>query len=116
MQIGIDIVSIKRIHKILQKNPQKFLQRFLLPQEIILTHNNPQTIAGFWAAKEACSKAIGTGIGKDLGFMDIEITKNTKNAPLITITEEKKKLFQINDLKLSITHETDFAIAVVITQ
>lgn len=114
MQIGIDIVSIKRIINILQKNPQRFLQKFLLPQEIMLTHNNPQTIAGFWAAKEACSKALGTGIGKELGFLDIEITKNAKNAPLISITEEKKSYFGINDLKLSITHEIDFAIAVVI--
>ena len=62
--IGIDIISISRIQKIAQKYGDHFLERFLSKDEIALTHHRPQSIAGFWAAKEACAKAIGTGIGR----------------------------------------------------
>lgn len=116
MQIGIDIVSIKRIQSILQKHPQKFLERFLSPQEILLTKQSPQSIAGFWAAKEACSKALGTGIGAELGFLDIHISKNPRNAPLLTLSSDKMTHFNLTDLSLSISHERDFAIAVVIAR
>lgn len=113
-KIGIDIVAISRIQKVYQKHSMTFLERFLSPEEIALSCNKIQTIAGFWAAKEACSKALGTGIGKDLGFLDMHITKDSKNAPFINISQEKKDFFKINHLSLSITHDGNFAIAAVI--
>lgn len=116
MEIGIDIVSILRIRKILDKHADVFLKKFLSSEEIALTKYNPQTIAGFWAAKEACSKALGVGIGKHLSFLDIQLTKNHNNAPLITLINNKMEYFKIQNLKVSITHETEFAIAVVIAQ
>ena len=116
MQIGIDIVSIKRIQHILQKHSQKFLERFLSPQEILLTKQNPQSIAGFWAAKEACSKALGTGIGAELAFLDIYISKDSRNMPLLTLSSDKMTHFNLIGLSLSISHEKEFAIAVVLAR
>lgn len=113
--IGIDIVSVSRIEKNITRYGKGFLQKFLLPTEIALVVDEKgfkiPTIAGFWAAKEACSKALGTGISKELRFFDMEILKNHKNAPYIKIS---KKSFNIKNIALSISHDGGFSIAVVI--
>lgn len=110
--IGIDIVSIQRIEKLMEKFPQKALERFLSEEEILLV-KSPQTAAGFWAAKEAVSKALGCGIGKTCGFHDITISKTKKNAPKIKLTKKLKKKFDIDKVSVSITHDGGFAIAAV---
>ncbi len=114
--IGIDIISISRIQKIAQKYGDHFLERFLSKDEIALTHHRPQSIAGFWAAKEACAKAIGTGIGRELGFLDILITKDSYARPLLTLQPNKLTYFNLHHFSLSITHDCGFAIAAVIAQ
>lgn len=109
-QIGIDAVSIPRIQRILARFGEKFLQRILGSEEIFLAQN-PRTIAGFFAAKEATAKALKTGIGARLGFRDIMIYKKTA-APEIKI--RKNHEFSRAALSLSITHEKNLAIAVVL--
>lgn len=102
------------------------LRRFLCEEEIALCMKSSSTfevfnaqdinitrIAGFWAAKEACSKALGVGIGRELGFLDIHLSKNDKNAPLLCLSDEKMKYFALNHISLSISHDGGFAIAVV---
>ncbi len=111
--IGIDIVVISRIEKMIEKFGDKSLKRFLDEDEINLV-KNPSTAAGFWAAKEAASKSIGTGIGKHCGFHDIKITKTKKNAPQIKFKKKLRKKFKIQNSSLSITHDGGFAIAVVV--
>ena len=91
---------------------EKFLLRFLSPEEIILIKNH-KTAAGFWAAKEACSKALGCGIGKECSFHDIKLTKTAKGAPVITLAHELLKSYSISDMSVSITHDGDYAMAVV---
>jgi holo-[acyl-carrier protein] synthase len=72
-----------------------------------------ETAAGFWAAKEAASKAIGTGIGKECSFHDIKITKTKKNAPKLKYKKHVRKKFGIKKSAVSITHDAGFAIAAV---
>lgn len=110
--IGIDVASIDRIKKMYEKFGLKAYQRFLSEEEIALV-KRPETAAGFWAAKEAASKAIGTGIGKECGFHDIMITKTKAGAPKIKYTKALRKKFKIKKSYLSITHDEGFAIAVV---
>jgi len=109
--IGIDIVLIPRIEKMLNKFNKKALKKFLNENEIKLI-NSPQTAAGFWAAKEAFSKAIGTGIGKECSFLDIEIKKNEKGKPYFT--DKTLEKFKLKQADLSISHDGNFAIAAVI--
>jgi len=90
----------------------KFLKRFLSSEEIILVKNH-KTAAGFWAAKEACSKALGCGIGKECGFHDIVITKTPKGAPIASLSKALLEAYQITDISLSISHDGDYAIAAV---
>jgi len=111
--IGIDIVTISRIEKMIEKFGDKALQRFLNPKEMLLV-KNASTASGFWAAKEAASKALGTGIGQHCGFEDIKITKTKLNAPKIKYKKHIRKKFNIKNSHLSITHDGGFAIAVVV--
>ena len=90
----------------------KALKRFLDIDEISLVKNY-KTAAGFWAAKEACSKALGVGIGAECGFSDILISKTTKGAPNISLSDKILSDFNIKDISLSITHDGEYAIAVV---
>jgi len=109
--IGIDIVSISRIEKMIEKHGEKALKRFLNDEEIKSVHT-PQNIAGLWAAKEAFSKALGSGIGAECSFLDIKIAKNEKGKPYFTTYTLKK--FNIKEADLSISHDGGFAIAAVI--
>lgn len=111
--IGIDIVNISRIAKMIEKFENKALERFLNADEILLV-KSPQTAAGFWASKEATSKALGCGIGKICGFHDIIISKTKDNAPKIKLKKRLRKKFNIKKISVSITHDGGFAIAVVV--
>ena len=113
--IGIDITVISRIQKMIDKFGTKALKRFLSKKEIDLVKSSA-SYAGFWAAKEAASKAIGTGIGKQCGFQDIKITKSKSGQPQIKYKKKIRKKFNITKSALSITHDGGFAIAVVVNQ
>lgn len=110
--IGIDLIKTKRMEHMMERFGENALKKFLSEDEITLVKNY-KTAAGFWAAKEACSKALGTGIGAECSFFDITISKTVKGAPLITLSEKVQKNFNIKDTSLSITHDGDYAIAVV---
>ena len=111
--IGIDVTSIDRIAKMHDRFGIKAYEKFLNPKEIELV-KKAETAAGFWAAKEAASKAIGTGIGASCGFHDIKITKTKKGAPKIKYKKRVREKFNIKDSHLSITHDRGFAIAIVV--
>lgn len=111
--IGIDITSIDRIKRMYEKFGIKAYEKFLNPKEIELI-KKPETAAGFWAAKEAASKALGTGIGVSCGFHDIKISKSELGAPLIKYRKKVRKAFGIKNSHLSITHDSGLVIAVVV--
>jgi len=110
--IGIDVASIDRIKKMHEKFGRKAYERFLDDKEIDLI-KRAETAAGFWAAKEAASKAIGTGIGAICSFHDIKISKSKKGAPKLKYSKVLRKKFKIKKSSVSITHDSGFAIAVV---
>ncbi len=110
--VGIDLVSIKRFERFYKKFGEKALYRYLCKEEIELSKKRVETLSGFYAAKEAVSKALGCGIGKELGFHDIILHKTKENAPYFTLPKKIIKKYNINNLSLSITHEKEYAIAV----
>jgi len=113
MKIGTDIIEIKRIQRLLEKFPKTFKARFLLPEEITIL-KKVESIAGYWAAKEAISKAFGCGIGAELSFHDIIIAKDSRGAPQFRLTTTAQERHPYSDSSLSISHDGGFAIAVVI--
>jgi len=115
MKIGTDIIQISRIEHALEKFGDAFKKRFLNPRELQLA-TSAESLAGFWAAKEAIAKALGCGIGSRLGFHDIHLQKDPRGAPYFTLSAHAQKLHPIQDASLSISHDGGFAIAVVVIQ
>jgi holo-[acyl-carrier protein] synthase len=113
MKIGTDIIQIQRVEKLVKRYGIKFKQRFLSPKEIAVARRI-ETLAGFWAAKEAISKALGCGIGSQLRFHDIIIAKDHKGAPYFKLAKEAQKVHRIQECSLSISHDGGFAIAVAV--
>lgn len=113
---GVDIVKINRIEKIVENKGTQFYNKIFTPNEIdyiTIKNHNIQTISGLFAAKEAVSKLLGTGIGK-VNWQDIEIVHNDSNKPFIKlygIGDEVAKNLGIDMIHLSISHEKDYAIA-----
>ena len=86
--IGTDIVNIKRLDKILRKKGCKFKNRLFTKKEIKYcdTKSNPCSFyAKRFAAKEAFSKALGTGIRNHVHFKNIEVINNNSGKPNIKI-------------------------------
>ena len=113
--IGIDLIKTSRMDRLMERFGEKALQKFLSKDEILLVKNY-KTASGFWAVKEACSKALGVGIGSECNFHDIKISKTPKGAPHIELSDHIVKKFNITDTSVSITHDGEYAIAVVAIQ
>lgn len=117
--IGIDVVNIKRIKNILKKNKKNFLKKILSEKEL-KKNISEAFISKRFAAKEAFSKALGIGIGKNLSFKDITILNDKNGKPKILINNKIKKIiFKLYKLKkftihLSLTDDYPFAIANVL--
>lgn len=110
--IGCDIIEIARIKDSIEKFGDKFLDKILTVAEkkIYLSRNCPCSfVAGRFAAKEAVSKAVGSGIGDGLSFTDIEILPNEKGKPVLRVFNEIK-----HGADVSISHSRDNAMAVCI--
>lgn len=111
--IGIDITEISRIQAILERQP-RFAERILTEREITVYTGlsgprKAEFLAGRFAAKEAFSKAFGTGIGENLSFLDIEITTEQNGKPFILMPFSK-------GVHLSITHSREYAAAQVVIE
>ncbi len=113
--IGIDLIKTSRMNRLMERFKEKGLQKFLSSSEISLIKNY-KTAAGFWAVKEATSKALGLGIGSECSFKDIEIFKNHKGSPHIQLSEKLLHTHNIIDTSVSITHDGEYAIAVVVLE
>lgn len=105
---GVDIVEVSRIETLL--NNPKFLRAVFTESERERIDSGAHRAAGCFAAKEAVSKALGTGI---CGFSlkDIEIGHNPLGAPTVTLHGEAKKILGDHKLSLSISHEKRYAVA-----
>lgn len=116
---GVDIVKVSRIEKLMDRNKDAFLNRVFREEEIgyIISKNySPQTVAGLFAAKEAISKLLGTGIGK-LSFKHMEITHDERGKPHVLLHglgDEMLKALRIRNIEVSISHERDYAVAYAI--
>jgi len=112
--IGIDIIDIKRIKRIMEQFGDRFFEKILTEKEIkyCKSFSKPDLhFAGRFAAKEAYSKSIGTGISKDFGWRDIEILNDERGKPFIQHTKEND--FSKFKFNISISHTDEYACAVV---
>ena len=99
--VGIDIVKIERIKKFVDRFGEKALKRFLSENEIMGNGTNFKRLAGYWAVKEAISKSLKVGIGKDFSFFDVEILKDKRGAPIAKLSKNAIQKFSIKDISIS---------------
>lgn len=119
---GIDIIEVERIRASHKKFGGRFAKRILRPGEIAycLTHKDPAPfLAARFAAKEAVSKAFGTGIGAQLGWQDIEVGRKASGEPFVILHDGGLKLFAARGatkVHLSLSHTQSHAAAVAILE
>lgn len=120
--VGIDIIEVARIAASLEKFGHRFGERILLPDEITycLAHQSPAAfVAARFAAKEAISKAFGTGIGAQLGWQDMEIAHRKSGEPFVILHGKGKQLFEARHAKkifVSISHTQQYAAVVAVLE
>ena len=118
--VGTDIIQVKRLKKSLNKKP--FLSRIYSKEEIIKCKRskiNSNCFAKRFAAKEAFSKALGTGISKGINFNEIVVLNEKSGKPYIKLVNKTKKIVERKikkkryKISLSIADEKDYAVAFV---
>ena len=121
--IGTDIVNIKRMEKFFNKNNNTFKKKIFSKSEILYCDKKSKPTSFYakrFAAKEALSKALGTGIRKGINFKDIVILNNNMGKPFIRLKGStadflKKKIKSKNyRIHLSLSDDSPWAQATVI--
>lgn len=117
---GIDIIEIERIKNAVSKRP-RFMEKIFTEEEreyFSLRGNNICHIAGTFAAKEAVSKALGTGINR-FDWNDIEIRRDKNGKPEAFLYGNAAGIAEnkgIKHIHISISHSRDFAIAFAVAE
>lgn len=115
--LGNDIVEIARVRQSIERHGLHFLNRLFTHREQDYCYKFKDPVphfAGRFAAKEAISKALGTGFGAHLSWHDIEILNDEHGKPVITLSDNMKKHFNNPNIHVSISHSNDNATAVAI--
>ena len=120
--IGTDIIDTRRIKNTIHRYGEKFKKRCFSNDEIIRSENCFNTINSYakrYAAKEACSKALGTGLAKGIFWKDIEVVNDKYGKPFIKLHNNAlKRINKITkkdyNIDVSLSDEKNYAIANVI--
>ena len=120
---GIDIIDINRIRKVIYKYGNRFKKRCFSISEIERSEkrkNSVESYAKRYAAKEACAKALGTGLARGVFWKDIEVKNNQFGKPFIKLHGKAKEIFENMNkssntkIEVSLSDEKKYAIANVI--
>ena len=117
---GIDIIDINRVRKVIDKYGNKFKKRCFSISEIERSEkrkNSVESYAKRYAAKEACAKALGTGLARGVFWKDIEVKNNQFGKPFIKLHGKAKEIFKKmnktsnTQIEVSLSDEKKYAIA-----
>lgn len=123
MKCGIDIISVKRIARLLERRGEDNLTGIWTEKEISDCRNKngslkTTSLAARFAAKEAVTKAFGTGFLREGIYLnDIEIQKNASGEPFIVLYASSKDFFEksgFKEISVSLSHDVDNAIAMCV--
>lgn len=113
---GVDLIEIGRLEATIERHGERFLQRVFTPRELEQVGSNPASLAARFAAKEAVSKALGTGIGP-VAWREIEILRGQAREPELVLHGQARQLADEGGLtqwSLSLSHTHTHAIAMVV--
>ncbi len=120
--IGIDIVHVPRIENAVERFGERFLERAFCPGEIewCLKKRDPYPcLAGRFAAKEALVKALGTGFREGITLKQIGVERLDSGKPVLRLSDKAHstaRKMNVQGVQLSISHEREYAVAVVILE
>lgn len=115
--IGIDVVEVERIGSSIDEFGEKFLSRIFTEAERAYCQSQKRPVIHFaarFAAKEAIAKSFGTGIGKEVSWLDMEILRQPSGEPVVKLYGAGKKFaeqIKVSDIKISLTHAEHYAAA-----
>lgn len=115
--IGIDVVEVERIASSMVEFGERFTCKVFTESERAYCESQkhpPIHFAARFAAKEAVAKAFGTGIGKDLAWLDMEIRRRPSGEPEVFLSGDGAQfaeLHHIKKIKISLTHAQHYAAA-----
>jgi holo-[acyl-carrier protein] synthase len=115
LSVGVDIVEIERIAAVLERHGSRFLQRIYTEREVAYCRGRVAELAARFAAKEAASKALGTGM-RGIRWRDIEVLPDGRGKPLLYLhgaALARAQELGLREFAVSLSHSRDFAVAVV---
>ena len=118
--IGIDLVEIKEIEESIQS--KAFVRRVFTPAEMQAVEryrNRAEHLAGKFAVKEACMKAIGAGIRQEVWFTQIEVLNDESGKPQVQVrgeAEKRLKALGTRQIHISISHAGGMTVGVVLLE
>ena len=110
------MIEVNRIHEAVNRHGVRLLRRVFTPRELQDCAGNPKSLAVRFAAKEAVSKAFGTGIGV-VGFKEIEIVRLSSGAPELFLHGKAAKVAEelgLETWSISLSHSDQYAVAFVV--
>jgi holo-[acyl-carrier protein] synthase len=120
--IGVDLIEVERIENSLARFAQRFLQRVFTEGEIKYCQSMAfpaRHLAARFAAKEAVSKAFGTGIGKTIGWRDIDVHNKESGEPFVVLVGRAQSLAKernVRSILITLSHTHHHAIAVIVLE
>ncbi len=114
--VGIDIIEVGRIRKVFEKHGERFLQRVYTEHEVRQCRGKATRLAGRFAAKEAISKALGTGL-HGVAWREMEIVQLRSGRPTVTLhgkAKQRAELLGLSAFDVSIADLSEFSIAVAV--
>ena len=113
LSVGIDLIRVSRIAESLEAFGERFLARVFTTSELAYARGYPERLAARFAAKEAVKKALELD---GIAWTDIEVVKHPSGACSVQLHGPAATAIGARSLALSLSHEGDFATAVVIAQ
>jgi len=116
LSVGLDIIEIERIAKALERFGDRFLEHIYTPAEIDHCRGRIAELAARFAAKEAISKALGTGI-RGLTWAEMEILPDSLGQPQVYLhgsALERARALGLIDFAISLSHSQEYAVALVV--
>jgi len=116
LRTGIDLIEIDRFTSAYEQHGVRLLQRLFTPTELAENGENMASLAARFAAKEAVTKAFGTGIGL-ITWQEIEIRRGRSGEPILQLFGAAQKMAEeqkITSWSLSLSHSHSHAIAMVV--
>ena len=114
--VGVDIIEIERIEAILQRHGKRFLQRVYTPAEQAYCRGRVPELAARFAAKEAISKALGTGL-RGIAWQEMEILGDERGKPLVHLhgrARARAGELGLSEFAVSLSHSRAYAVAFVV--